>query len=361
MVSAQWGNKCTYHHFSTEKSQISLVSRIQLCCCYPWWPWKRTTDVHKRRNITIQVQIQWDPFSDAQKFLYLGHKQQLPGSHLNFHSRLKVSVSKILEGGSLTKRSRYMYILQITALLFDTALKRIWNKQVMCTEMLSIKIWNLVVHMRNIWAPITTNCCLWKQFWFQSGRHFICSCNTFIWVASGPQCHWLRLCMNNADHLMIDLYFPYLAICLDTLSDWYLEKHSVNGNSSGVVRIWQYGFRKLATSFMFSFSFRFWSWAVKWMFCLFSDRIWKASNEYLLKIKTISQYAACCKISSIKCNIVQEYPAEKLPWGFLCNEVKVCTCTYSSRINIHLPWLTEQIMGKQIENVEDMMRWRKGS
>ena len=59
-----------HHHFSTEKSQISLVSRIQLCCCYPWWPWKRTTDVHKRRNITILVQIQWDPFSDAQKFLY---------------------------------------------------------------------------------------------------------------------------------------------------------------------------------------------------------------------------------------------------------------------------------------------------
>ena len=167
--------------------------------------------------------------------------------------------------------------------------------------------------------------------------------------------------MNPADHLMIDLYFPYLAICLDALSDWYLEKHSVNGNSSGVVRIWQYGLRKLATSFMFSFSFRFWSRAVKWMFCLFSDRIWKASSECLLKIETISQYAACCKISSIRCNIVQEYPAEKLPWGCLCNEVKVYTCTYSSRMNIHLPWLTEQIMGKQIENVEDMMRWRKGS
>ena len=96
------------------------------------------------------------------------------------------------------------------------------------------------------------------------------------------------------------------------------------------------------------------------MFCLFSNRIRKASNECLLKINTISQYVACCKISSIKCNIVQEYPAEKLPWGCLYNEVKVYTCTYSSRMNIHLPWLTEQIMGKQIENVEDKMTWRKG-
>ena len=96
------------------------------------------------------------------------------------------------------------------------------------------------------------------------------------------------------------------------------------------------------------------------MFCWLSDRIWKACNECLLIMNSIPQYAACCKISSIKCNIVQEYPADKLPWGCLYNEVKVYTCTYSSRMNIHLPWLTEQIMGKQIENIEDKTRWRKG-
>ena len=39
-----------HYRISIEKSQISLVSRIQLCFCYPWWPWKRTTDVHKRNN-----------------------------------------------------------------------------------------------------------------------------------------------------------------------------------------------------------------------------------------------------------------------------------------------------------------------